>query len=315
MSLFRERKLGVADRPRRYDLPLEKGSGGRFLGALVGLMAYLLVLSLGTAIGLQSLSDRWSSGLEGKMTVEIPALTPDGAPRSKETLDRLAQRTASLLKNSLLITQAEIQSDSETRALLSPWLPGLADGDLDLPVPRLINATLADPNPGENGLKNLNAALYDIAPDIRLETHKDWLTGILRLTGTMEAAAFLVVILIGVTTLSAIAGAVHSRMAEYRDEIELLHLMGAGDRYILRQFQRYMLRLCVIAGLAGLLAAALTFRIFAHTMSADSLENVTPEAGFGAGAWIVMCAAPLILCGITMLTVRQTVLGVLRKMP
>jgi len=75
MALFKDknRRLGVAHQTRKYDLPLEKGQGGRFLKILMGLMTLLAMFAFVASFALSAMTERWSSGLSNKATIEIPA--------------------------------------------------------------------------------------------------------------------------------------------------------------------------------------------------------------------------------------------------
>ena len=63
---------------REYDLPLNQSEDTRFLVLLVGLMSLLLVLALSGTFALNNMAKRWSSGLENKVTIEIPVETKAG---------------------------------------------------------------------------------------------------------------------------------------------------------------------------------------------------------------------------------------------
>ena len=72
MKLFgAEKKLGVAFRQGRYDLPLNKDEGTNFLRLLIALMSFLAAVALAGNFALNSMTQRWSSGLENKLTIEI----------------------------------------------------------------------------------------------------------------------------------------------------------------------------------------------------------------------------------------------------
>jgi cell division transport system permease protein len=66
-----ERVLGKAQK-RRYDLPLNKGSGTGFLVILIALMTFLGMLALASSFALSAMTARWSSGLENRLTIESP---------------------------------------------------------------------------------------------------------------------------------------------------------------------------------------------------------------------------------------------------
>src|SRR5690606_39799746 len=74
----RERVLGVARGKRRYDLPLSGSSSNNFLRLLIALMTVLGMLALSASFALSAMTDRWSGGLQDKVSVEIPAADSGG---------------------------------------------------------------------------------------------------------------------------------------------------------------------------------------------------------------------------------------------
>ena len=63
----------------------------------------------------------------------------------------------------------------------------------------------------------------------------------------------------GAATTAIIVSATKSAMASNRDIVEVLHFVGATDRFIAREFERHFLRLGVRAGVVGALWAILVF--------------------------------------------------------
>ena len=65
--------------------------------------------------------------------------------------------------------------------------------------------------------------------------------------------------LVAAATIAVIVSATRSAMASNREIIEVLHFVGANERFISREFERHFLGLGVRAGLVGAVAAALAF--------------------------------------------------------
>ena len=92
LQIVKPKKLGVAQSRGRYDLPLNRSAGTYFLMLLVALMTFLAMMSLAATMFIGSISDHWSSGLENKITIEIPAVNRQGDIREKEDIKDLAQK-------------------------------------------------------------------------------------------------------------------------------------------------------------------------------------------------------------------------------
>ncbi|MCB9988939.1 MAG: permease [Rhodospirillales bacterium] len=308
----KQRSLGVARHKRRYDLPLNKGAGTRFLLLLIALMTWLGMLALSGSFALQAMTERWSSGLEGRITVEIPAEDTDGKLLTSDEIKLLSSKIAAMLNDRPEIARTTVMSESDIRELVRPWL---GDSQLpgDLPLPGLISAELVK-NTKPEALHALAARIKDIAPHARLETHEGWLKDLLRFTGALQFAAALLTFVIAITTVTAVAGAIQARMAIHHEEVELLHLMGAADRYIARQFQRHSLILAFQGGLAGMMIGALTLFIIGW-LSGRMDINLLPDFHLTGMQMAVLAALPVIAALIATFTARLTVYRVLAQMP
>ncbi|NCC21462.1 MAG: FtsX-like permease family protein [Alphaproteobacteria bacterium] len=308
--LFREKMLGSA-RSRTYDIPLDRGAGSGFLILLVLLMTFLAMLALSSSFVLGAMTSRWSSGLENKVTIEIPATNSEGETRSLAEIQAVAGRMKSLLGNHPAIAQTEILKSEDVLALVAPWL-GEDLSLAEIPVPGLISVELIDADAAV--IKGLSERISAIDAASRLDAHEAWLGDLLRFTRSLHFAAFLLALIISITTVTAVAGAVRARMAMHKAEVELLHLMGASDEYITRQFQRHSLLLALKGGIAGTLAA------FAGLMIVDWIGGemdvvLLPDFRLHVLQIAALMAMPLAIALIATLTARFTVMRALVRMP
>ena len=303
--------LGVAKETRRYDLPLNKGSGNTFLKTLIALMTFLAILGLASTFALSEMKDRWSSGLENKASIEIPAEDTNGIILPQDDLDKLTNEVYTFLQKHPAVETIKIMEKQDIIDLVEPWLG--SDLALDnIPLPGILTVGFKDDIIFD--VTSLEEKLKQIAPQARLDTHKSWLSDVLRFTGALNFAALLITAIIGITTIVAVAGAVQSRMAIYNEELELLHLMGASDHYISKQLQRYMMYLTLQGSAIGAFIGGiilLTIGFLAGEMDVSLL----PDFSLSTAQIIILIVLPIIISMLGMLTARQTVLRVLTKMP
>lgn len=294
--------FSIAHRKSGYDIPLHTRLGTEFLVLLIALMTYLLLLSASGSIGLGHMANKWVSGLENAMTIEIPAR--ESAKQQASALVEKLQRTQN-------VKSARVVSQSEMGDMLSPWLGNDASVLSDLPLPTLVSIELDKRTPATaQTIKNL---VNSTAPDAIVDSHEAWLVDLLKLTNGLRFTALIVFGLILFVTSFVIAGAVRSRMAMHQRELELLHTMGATDRYISLQFIRYIFSQTTKGLGFGLLAGLLTalgFSIFANQST-----GTLPEMNMGQTDWIILASIPFLLLVIGTLTARQTVYSVLNEMP
>lgn len=307
----KDRSLGIAKKKRKYDLPLNKGSGGIFLKVLMGLMTILALFALSASFALSEITDRWSSGLENKATIEIPAEDGNGNILSQKAINKTSQNILSYLQNHQNVKTVEIMPEQEIKDMVSPWLGNDITFE-NVPLPGILSVTFKKKI--DIDTKTLENRLKDFGNHVRLDTHGAWLADLLKFTGALNFAALLISTLISITTIVAVAGAVQSRMAIYDEELELLHLMGAGDRYISGQLQRYSFITCFQGSAIGALIG-MVLLFFTGLVLKQKNISLIPDFDLNTLQLLVLITLPLFVALLGLITARQTVLRVLSKMP
>lgn len=311
-SIFsRERVLGVSKSRQKYDLPLAASTTNSFLRLLITLMSVLGLLALSASFALSAMTHRWSEGLAGKISVEIPATDSGGDVIDPSLVKSMTDDVAKILSAHPDVKEVSITEEKKIKELLSPWLG--EDMVMDsLPIPGLISVTMDED--AKTDLKELEAKLRDVAPRARIDTHESWLTDVVRFTGALQFAATLLLVVIGATTLVAVAGGVRSKLSENKEELELLHLMGASDSYIARQIQKHTMILSLQGGIMGVVAGGIV--LIGISMVAGHMSvNLIPEFKLSALQKIILVGLPIPIAILAMITARYTVLRELTKMP
>jgi len=123
-----------------------------------------------------------------------------------------------------------------------------------------------------------------------------------------------VVVLVGTTAILAVAFVARAGLAMHGQAIELLHLIGAHDAYIARQFQRHALALGLRGGAIGTLLAVATVVPIGYLFG-RSHGGLLPSLSWLSPEWGMLLLLPLVTALVTMATARITVLGTLSRMP
>lgn len=295
----------MAKKRKRQAVPLDRDASGRYLPLLVAIMVYLAALALAGAISVNKLAERWDSGLSGALTVQIPA--GSAAAEDGPALDALV----TALRASPGVLSVEPMAKKEITALLEPWLgDSVAAGDL--PLPRLVAVTV---EPGATpDIEGLRAQLQDLAPGSQLEDHQRWLARLLDLARAVEVMAGVVVLLVLLAACIMVTFVTRMGLAAHEQAIELLHLIGAQDSYVARQFQNHALSLGLRGGILGLLCAVPTLYL-ARLLLQRIDSGLLPELTLKSWEWAVLILLPVAAALVTMVTARMTVLRTLARMP
>jgi cell division transport system permease protein len=288
-------------------IPFGRDGSGRFLPALTALMVFLAGLALAAVMALDHTLARWDQSLTGTLTVEVPAATGVGDPGLAAALGVLHATPG--------IERATLLDGAATLKLVEPWL-GTSLSPADLELPRLIDVRL-DPTARPDAA--LRAKLAQAAPGSVLDDHQLWLDSLTRFARSTELTAIAVLALIGGVAVLSVSFATRTGLAVHRDIIELLHLMGAHDRYVARQFERQALRLALIGGIAGLALAAAALLALEHATGAAALLGrgvaLLPALHLRGWNWAALVALPPVAGLVAMTTARLTVLATLRRLP
>ena len=291
---------------QRVALAPNQDGTSRLLPWIIGLMVYLAGLAMSATMVLEQVIDRWSAGLKGSITVVVEPSANSGDRKAEARI----KTALSVILTTPGILSATPLAYADVAELIEPWL-GEDVLSLDLPIPRLIDVTL-EPNQ-KIDLATLTHRLETAVPGAQIDDHKIWLQGVLRLARTAELIAILVVVLIAAAAGATVMFATRTGLAVQCDVIEILHLIGARDAYIARQFQGKAVSLALWGGLLGLFLTGLTVLglwLLARDLEGSLLPTVRWSTPFIAGLAIL----PLAGVVIASVTARLTVMRHLSRM-
>ncbi len=275
---------------RRTDLPLGRDTTSRVVPWIIALMAYLAALALAGTLLLNAFAARWDASLAATLTVQVPSLEAADPEVRLQAALRVLQRTPG-------VVSARKLEPEEIAALVEPWL-GPGGHGADLPLPGLIDVTLEAAS--EVDLDALGGRLQEVAPGAVIEDHGLWRR---QLVALIAISAVLVVIF-----------ATQAALSTHRDVIEILHLVGAHDDYVARQFQAHMLRRGFAGGVGAVALAVLTLHGFAY--AAQGVDPaLLPHLALDLRGWAILAALPVVVALIARYTARFTVLRILGGLP
>ncbi|MGY9005753.1 MAG: cell division protein FtsX [Alphaproteobacteria bacterium] len=288
---------------QRNDLALDTNPARRFLPWLLAMIVFLAGLALAGMMGLTSAVDRWDKSLTGTVTIQLPPVIGKS--------DQAIKNVHAILAKTPGILSTRVIKTSEARAMLEPWL-GKGAFAKDLPLPRLIDVrirTNAPPN-----MEGLSIVLGNAVPGTVVDDHRKSLERIISLARSVKLIALIIVVLVTLSAISMVIFITRTGLAIHYPGIELLHLIGAVDNYIARQFQSQAMELGLKGGLIGFILTAAT--VIALTQFANAFGgDFLPTIALNLDQWLVLIMVPLGITLVGVITARFTVLAELRKMP
>jgi cell division transport system permease protein len=285
------------------DIPLGRDAAGRFLHWIVGLMVFLAGLALAGTLASERMTQRWHLELADSLTVQVPAAADESLRRER------VEASLAVLSETPGVQGARVLDDRQMSRLLEPWL-GPAGLTAGLPIPDLIAVSLRQGSRVD--LEALRQRLNTAAPGALVDDHREWIDDIERFARAVDIVAGVVVALVSLTAIATVVFVARTGLAIHRRIIDLLHLIGAQDDYIARQFQAQALRQSLLGGAIGTGCSLVT--ILALDRALQRLEpGLFPALALEARQWLVLALLPVAAAAIAMLTARVTVLRALAR--
>lgn len=284
---------------------------GRALVAVIAILTFLAALSAGAALLAARASEQWRGAVANEMTVQI-------RPDPRRDIEADIARVVAMARAVPGVASARAMSKAESDKLLEPWL-GAGLDLVELPVPRLIVLRLDSVAAPE--LVAFGQTLRREIPGATLDDHRLWVRRLSTMANTIILAGVAIVMLVLVAAALAVAFATRGAMAGSRDSVEVLHLVGADDDFIAREFQSRFIRLGFRGGLMGGFAAILAIAIlgwlasaWSATPEADQLQAMFGAFDIGWSGYGVVVLVAAIVAAIAGLVSRFTVRHHLRAM-
>lgn len=291
---------------RSDDLGLRRALSDRLLPLLVGAMAFLAALGLAGVVAAAGLARHWQAGAGGSLTVQVP----------DPGQDRRLERVLGALAGTPGVEEARALTAKELEALLRPWL-GSGEGRIALPLPAVVAVRIGTPGP-DAGV--LSSRLQAEAPGTLVEAHAVWINRLRVLARSLQACAALAMGVVGFVAVAVVMVATRAGLVARRAAIEIVHGLGATDRFIAGRFARRatglaaggalggtVLALPVLLGLVGLAAP------FGGGAPPDGVAGLA--AAMPASLWLGLPAIPPIAAVIGWVTAQATVRRWLRRLP
>jgi cell division transport system permease protein len=286
------------------DLPLDQDPGTKYLPWLIAFMVYLAALSVvGTSI-IQSLGQRWENGVSDTLSIQIPPA--QAVAQDQKNIENIV----TWLRQYPGVIQAQPVAKDRVMALLEPWL-GSPDVLAQMPIPHLIDVSV------ERGVQidgaELVRQLDQIVAGASVDDHRIWLERLINMSRSMEMGAYVILGLIVFASIGTVYFVTRTGLAIHHEVIEVLHLIGAQDSYIARQFAEHSMSLAFRGGFIGLAVAGPTFGVFAYFYR-QAQSSLLPQIDITPVQWVVILALPFLSAFMGYVTARSAVLKTLKKM-
>jgi cell division transport system permease protein len=281
---------------------------GRALVAVVAIMTFLASITTGAVLLVSASAAEWQSEVASEITMQV-------RPQAGRDLERDVIAAAEAMRTQPGIVQVKPFTKDESARLLEPWL-GSGLSIEQLPVPRVIVARV---QPGTTlDLPALRSRVTQVAPSASVDDHRAWIERMRSMTGATVFAGIGILVLVIAATIISVSFATRGAMAANRPIVEVLHFVGAGDRYIASHFLRHFLRLGLEGGLIGGGAAMLAFGFsesiaawFSGTPVGDQFAALLGTFSLPPSGYLALAVQAVAIAAITAWASRRTLFATL----
>ncbi len=281
---------------------------GRALVAVVAIMTFLASITTGAVLLVSASAAEWQSEVASEITIQV-------RPVAGRDLDRDATAVADAMRAQSGIVEIRPFTKEESAKLLEPWLGSGLSLD-DLPVPRVIVARVQPGTPLD--LAALRSRVIQASPSASVDDHRAWIERMRSMTGATVLAGIGILALVIIATIISVSFATRGAMAANRPIVEVLHFVGAGDRYIANRFFRHFLRLGLQGGVIGGGVAMLLFGFsesiagwFSGTAVGDQFAALLGTFSLRPSGYLALAAQALVIAAITAWASRRTLFATL----
>lgn len=281
---------------------------GWSLVRIIAIMCFLASLALGAMLAVNDAAAKWSNNLSGALTIQLKA---------NPQMDEATQiaKTREILSRTEAVVSVRVVSKAAAAKLLEPWLgdQGILN---ELPLPVLVEITLDGQRDSSDNFATLREELGSSVPGSILDDHRRWNDQLDRVSSALRWLALCILGLIIGATSMIIIFATRSGLAANEHIVEVLHLVGARDALIAREFQNHFFWIAVWAGLMGIGGAGITFVLLGQASRsswAGDMFAFLPTLAFEPSFYVFLLLIPLGTVALTVFTARITVIHTLNK--
>ena len=212
---------------RRSDFLLNTDSASSFLLVIVAITVFFTTLIIASTSVLQGIMERWYRDMSSTLTIQVIPVPSDSPTETQKRIERVVR----ILQNTPGISTVK----SLQKQHITEFLKSLIDSEelvKNIQIPYMINVTLHH----HTNYDDIISYLRERVPNISFDDHKAWLQNLVHIGCNVEI--FLLIFILVVSSITII-GTMYSTLGKiscHYATIEILHIIGAYDDYIVLQF-------------------------------------------------------------------------------
>ena len=285
----------------KTDIAFKSDINKSFLPFVTAFMVFIASIIFATSLIGNNFTNDWNKYLKNNVSIQV---LPDfKAKHLEKDIELRIKNIINILKITPGIKSYSVMDKTETENLIKPWIENFPN---DLILPRIINIEISPIIPFD--AKKLITELEIYSKNIKFETYSDWMYEIQSSITAVQILLGLIVIIILITVAITISYATRSGLNINKKVINIMHMVGATNDYISKEFSKQMMKLALIGGSVGYLFSC--FIIFIIKISTSYITNkIIVNFEFSNEIYLYILIIPVIAGVIAkvsaMLTIKQ----------
>lgn len=289
------------------ELPLKEDKSTFFLEVSVGVSVFLFSIALAAYFLISLMICSWNKSIVHGLSVQImpsqEVLTPD-----EELL--YTGKVIQFFEGLENVEKVRLVKDSQIKKLMSPWLGQNVDISA-LPLPKLLDVRLKSGKKFD--YEKTALLLKETAPYASIDNHGIWLQKLVKSASSLKMMSIFVLLIVLLAAAVSIMFAVQTSLKIHRNIIGILHIMGATDDYVAKQYGKRVFVVSLFSSIIGSLFALLSLFVVAK-MSSNLDAGLISSAKLALPHWLFLISLPLLTSVFAMATALVSVKRSLGKM-
>lgn len=258
-----------------------------FLTALIALLSFLAILSLGITIGIGAGVNSWNSKWNTFATIQV---LPGGDFDAAQKLTMSAKH-------------ANIIPDQDVAKMLKPWLGG--SNTLKQYLPKIIEVEVAK----KSDLTTLEQQTANM-PNVRFITHASGAKNITKAGWQIMIISVIVMLMVLSAISLCISYITRNITLIHKRELEILTQIGASDLFVAKQMQTIITKISALAAAIGLIFAV-PMILLIISMASGTRIGLMAQMSIPSAGWGIIALLPIAIIVSTAWLARKTTLKIL----
>lgn len=295
---------------RKNESFVEDEDSSVFMYVLTSIYMYLFIVVLAIVMTINSMASNWEKDIMGSITVQVLPIEDESKHVDTKRTQAQIDNVLHFMENVSGVEEVRLLDTQTVERLLTPWLGNKVDISI-LPIPQLLDIKLK--SDAEINYDEITRGLHKVTPNASIDNHRLWLNKLLKFASSLRNIALAILFMVAVICAFSIYYSARTSLGINSASIEILHIVGAYDDFIARQYARNYAKIGFFAGIIGLMVAVPCILLIGRygLSTGSGLLNGASLSGY---AWTLIMITPVFSFFYAMMTSYYTVRKTLEKM-